>query len=626
VTQKRRALGALARAYGIQLSHRDGRGRLHRPSTDALVAVLRALDAPVDSDPDAPAAAGTQPPPVVVAWDGKVDMSGSDDTATWVLRLEDGTERRWSSRGGEPVDALPLGYHDLDRADGASTRIIAAPRRAPLPSRRAWGVFLPLYALHSERSMGIGDLSDLEALLSWTNKQTGSFVGTLPLYAAFLDDPEGDVNVPPDPSPYAPVSRLFFNETYVDPERTPEFDHCHAARELASSSAFRAGIDDLRRAALVDHVRAYRLKRRMLEMLADVADVTRVRAFSDTEPLVRDYASFRARVETSSDGPSRARAERYHLYAQLVAHEQLAAVASTEADAGLHLDLPLGVHPDGFDVHRFGDAFAQGVSVGAPPDDLAPGGQDWGFPPLHPRRIRADGHSYFAAVVAKAARAASVLRVDHVLGLHRQYWIPDGSTSDDGVYVRYPSDELYAVLALEAHRAQTVVVGEDLGTLPREVRPAMRRHGILSTYVLQFSTRDDDRAPIAAPPSNVLACVNTHDTETFAAFWQGLDDDRRRAIVAFLSSWAELGPDAEATDVLRAVVRYLAASGAPLVQVSLEDLWGEVQPQNVPGTTTDERPNWRRKARLSLEQMTTCSDVAGTLAHVARARERSEAG
>ncbi len=626
-----RALRTLARDNGVQLSYRDIRGELRRASSDALVAVLRALGSPIASAADAPALLAARDTdaqrlePVTVAWDGKPPpLDHGDDACNRILRLEDGTERAYATGAGERLDLgpLPLGYHDLLGPRDERTRIISAPRRAPVLGRRTsrgkrreWGVFLPLHALHSQRSMGVGDLTDLEGLLRWTNKLGGRFVGTLPLYATFLDQERFD------PSPYAPVSRLFYNELYADPERTPEFERNREARELMSSSVFRADIDVLRRATYVDHARVYALKRRVLELLADAADGddARMRAFTTANPLAEDYARFRAGLETGTEKAARADAERYHLYAQLVMHEQLAAVAGAEAEGGLYLDLPLGVHHRGFDVQVFADEFVSGVTVGAPPDDFFAGGQNWGAPPLHPKRSRASGHAYFSAVVAKAMRAASVLRIDHVMGLHRQYWIPTGMPADEGVYVTYPAEELYAIVALEASRHQTTVVGEDLGTVPRGVRTTMRRHGLLSTYVAQFETAADPQAALRPPDGKVLACVNTHDMGPFAAFWAKLDGTQRLALLSFLEP-----DDTDAAGVLRALLRYLASSDAPVVLVNLEDLLGEQEPQNVPGTTTDEQPNWSRRAKNSFEEFATQRNVLDALADVGLLRNRSE--
>lgn len=540
-----KALRELARALGVQLSFRDVRGHLRRATPEALVAVSRALGAEVDDVRDAPAA----------------------------LRAHGAAEDRRAVR----------------------------PRRTRAPAlRRDWGVFLPLYALQTERNLGVGDLTDLEALLGWTDKLGGRVVATLPLFAAFLDEPY-------DPSPYSPVSRLFYNELYVDPERAPEFERSAPARELATSDAVRAEAQRLRAEPLVDHRAAYALKREIIDALAQTFfddGAGRLPAFLDAEPLAADYAAFRGRGDQA--------AERFHLYAQLLAHEQLAATSGAHTGAGLMLDLPLATHPDGFDVHRFADAFVAGVNVGAPPDDFFEGGQDWGARPIHPQR----GAELFAMTVRKLMRTAAAVRIDHVMGLHRQYWIPQGMPADRGVYVRFPAAELYDVLVAEANRTGTTIVGEDLGTVPAAVRATMRRRGLLSTYVLQFRTSD---AGVEPPPRDSAACLNTHDMEPFAAFWDGLPSERRRKVEA------SVGGGGGAQAAAEAALRYLARSDAALVLVNLEDLWGERRPQNEPGTTTVQRPNWQRKAHLAFERFAADPEVLSTLAEIASLREEEAA-
>jgi 4-alpha-glucanotransferase len=550
-----RDLRALAKSYGVQLSFRDATGVVRRASPDALARVVRALGAPLD-------------------------------------RVEDAGEAPAAQREAGPTSN-------------------ATATRAPRPDR-TWGVFLPLYAVQSERGTGVGDLTDLEALMRWTSKHGARVFGTLPLFAAFLDDPF-------EPSPYSPASRLFFNELYVDVERTREFESNADVRELLGSRALRGEIALLRRQRNLDLAAAYRVKRRLLEALAATpsADLdARLASFEQREPLVGRYAEFRSARETRGSvrgAGDRAASERYHRYAQLVVHEQLDAVASSEAGGGLLLDLPLGVHPEGFDIQAFPDAFVHGVSVGAPPDGFFAGGQNWGFPPIHPQR----GIEYFRMVVRKLMRTAAVVRIDHVMGLHRQYWIPDGMAATEGVYVRYPADDLYAIVAEAAAEHGTTVVGEDLGTVGRDVRPMMRKHGFLSTYVAQFSIRDDKRAPVAPPTRDQLACINTHDTATFARFWSDLGAEHQRTLKRFL--------DAGDTDVLGPLLRFLARSDAPVVLVNLEDLWGEMEPQNVPGTSSGEHPNWTRRAARTLEELTTDDRIARTLDDIARFRNGEDA-
>lgn len=704
-------LATLARLYGVQTSYLDVERRRQRARPEVVLAVLRALGAPVATGADVPAAVRervlarwTRPlEPVNVAWEGKAArvvlrrLAADTETRLAVtVVLEQGGTTTWTCAGSElPVigtaevegrryvaqalvvpDGLPLGYHRLHvessggQADGL---LLCAPRRVPAWALGAtregcpWGVFLPLYAVRSARDWGCGDFTDLAALAAWVAEQGGSAVATLPLLATFLDTPF-------EPSPYAPASRLFWNDLFVDPERAPELAHCPAAQRLLASDALRAERAALRAAPLVDYAAVAALKRRVMQPLADAffaegeALPAACRRFVAERPEVEDYAAFRAACEHYGAGwprwPEPARdgrltpadcspaARRYHLYAQWLAHRQLEALA---ADArargvGLYLDLPLGVHPDGYDVWRARAAFVQGVSGGAPPDVFFRGGQDWGFPPLHPERCRADGYAYLRACLRHHLRPASVLRIDHVMGLHRLFWVPHGVPARDGVYVRYPAEELYAVLCLEAQRHGALIVGEDLGTVPRAVRATMERHGLRRLYVAQFELTADPARPLHPVRRGQVASVNTHDLYPFAAFWRaadvadcqalGLLDEAaatrerrwreavRAALECYLADHPEaaggLDGDAESA-ALAAVLGHLAASPAALVLVNLEDLWRETAAQNVPGTWR-ERPNWRRKARYSLEELSRLADVAALLGWVragrAAARDR----
>ena len=621
--------------------------------------------------------------PVVVAWEGiggEVEVRTPASAASRLeveLTLEDG--RAWpvlpgSDRAGSrrrtefdgtpfvrrtlPLTGLPLGYHRLDIRSGsvhASAVVISAPDTCATVPGRTWGAFLPLYAVRSGRNWGCGDFSDVAELLSWVEAMGGVTLGCLPVLATFLDEPF-------DPSPYSPVSRLFWNELFVDVERVPEMAASPESRELVASPRFRKEIGGARRTRLVDYTRVARLKREVLEVLSrsffDHHIDGRRKAFDEfvrERPELRSYATFRAASERYRAGwqewPSASRegripvreidphAVRYHQYVQFLAEEQLrAATHRGQPGRGLYVDLPLGVNPGGYDTWRFRTAFAQGVRAGAPPDVFFAEGQDWGFPPMHPERARDDGHAYFRATLSNVLRHAGMLRLDHVMGFHRMYWIPGGLDATAGVYVHSRPEELYAILALESRRAGVPIVGEDLGTVPPYVRPAMARHGLLRSYVLQLEPLM--RGGVHRPRPGSLASLNTHDMPPFRAFWEGLDiEDRlarglidspapraereerarqRRVLAeALREAGVRTGRDARSATV--AGLRYLGESPANVVVVNLEDLWGETEPQNRPGTGP-EQPNWRRKAAKTTAQIRSDPGVTGTLEEVDRLR------
>jgi 4-alpha-glucanotransferase len=317
-------------------------------------------------------------------------------------------------------------------------------------------------------------------------------------------------------------------------------------------------------------------------------------------------------------------------------HGQLRSLAEKAgiSGPGLYLDLPLGVHSDSYDVWRERASFAVGVSGGAPPDTFFTKGQEWGFPPLQPEAIRADGYAYLRRCLHHHMQYAGLLRIDHVMGLHRLYWVPQGLGPLHGVYVRYPAEELYAVYCLESVRHQTILVGEDLGTVPDSVRPAMARHDVHRLYVGQFELRNDPNQPIMPPAPGAVASMNTHDLPTFAAFWRCLDledgrnlglyDDgvvrheayRRRQQLGLLLEWLRrvglLQGNSDEANVLRACLCFLAGGPASAVMVSAEDLWQATDPQNVPGTWR-ERPNWQRRAAVALEHFDEMPELVATL-------------
>lgn len=604
------------------MSFRDHQGRARRASRDAVVAVLRGLGAQMERATDAPSALAARRnefeqmlvPTVLVAWDGNATLvHRAARPLDCRLVHEDGSECGWIQPPEAAIElrSLPPGRHNLyTQIDGKThlSHVVSAPRRLPAPTR-TWGVFAPIHALRSARSWGTGDLKDLETLVNRASAWGAGAVSTLPLLASFLEDPF-------DPSPYAPASRLFWNELYVEPHASPELERCEAARELLASPGFRDEIERLRSTDLVDYRESFLLKRKVLELLARCffkesserrrGDLDR---FLGRNELADEYARFRSQGSPESHA--------YHLYAQLLADDQMQSLAAHAATRGvrLYLDLPVGAHPASYDVWRFGGAFASGASVGAPPDAFFAGGQDWGFPPLHPVGSGRDGHDYFARSVRHLTQYGGVVRIDHVVGMHRLYWIPQGMDATEGVYVRYPADELYAVLVLEASRNGTTLVGEDLGTVPRGVRTAMRRRGVLRTYVLPLELS----GPVWEPnpvPRDAVASLSTHDTETFATWWSSLDDDQRRALAG--------SADSETSDALRKCLDRITRSRSPLLVVNLEDLWGETRPQNVPGSSGDENPNWRRKMAKTLEEIARDGAMTEALRHVGRSRGVTE--
>jgi len=698
-----RLLHNLAQLYGIQTAYYAVSHRRKQASPEALLAALKVLGAPVAGLQYVPSAWRErrqeiwQCPlqPVIIAWKGKLPSievrlpyREADTVINCHLKLESGEERQWQWRGGEGEllaaddvegtkyvvkqmslpDGLPLGYHRLTvelRGKQEESLVISAPMKAYSPptglGNRQWGVFIPLYALHTQRSWGAGDFSDLIELTEWAGDMGGQVIATLPLLPTFVDRIF-------EPSPYLPVSRLLWNEFFLDITRVPELRDRPSVQALLVSAPLQDEIGVLRNSALVDYLRLMALKRKALEELSfyffgeESRRQENLRQFTEANPIVEDYARFRAASEKLGicwrswpqllregvlrEGDYDENNRRYHLYVQWLAHQQMADVSERARGKGLqlYLDLPVGVHPDGYDVWRERDVFILDASAGAPPDAIFMKGQNWGFPPLHPQKIREQGYRYVITCLRHHLQHAGILRIDHVMGLHRLFCIPNGIEARHGVYLRYHAEELYAILALESHRSKAVVVGEDLGTVPFYVRPAMKRHGLHSMYVVQYKLASDRRKGFPSPPTSSVASLNTHDMPPFAAFWEGLDiedrlkislldksgakrakkslRDMKNALLGFLRREGWLSQSEEDTlAVLKACLSFLAASPARVLLINLEDLWQEIQPQNVPSTRT-EYPNWQRKARYSLEQFCQVPEVADTLQNVNKLRKQ----
>lgn len=705
-------LEQLAQLCGVQTAYEDVRKRKKRASADSVLAVLRLLGIEIDSEKDATRALKQHRQmllqqalePVTVAWVGDscpVTLTLPTNAANGIVRYQIQLENQSPPIIGEvdldraalkksphgpyvslllrlPAD-LVVGYHRLRVETSAGvfeSLVIAAPKTAYSSgdqTSREWGCFLPLYAMRSRRNWGAGDFTDLETLSHWTSELGGTVVGTLPLLAAFLAKPC-------DPSPYAPASRLAWNEFYIDVTRTPEFSTCPAARELAESPDFIKQVEELRQLEHVGYRRLMALKRRVLELLAQSffdkpahGRFDRFERFLREQPHIEEYARFRAAHERLqlpwqqwpqpqrdgelSDADCDRQAMLYHQYVQWIATEQLEQVAATSGE-GLYLDLPLGVRPDGFDVWKWRDVYAIEARAGSPPDAVWTNGQDWGFPPLHPQAIRHQGYRHVRDYLEHHLRHSRLLRIDHVMQLHRLYWIPQGLRADQGVYVRYRAEEFYALLSLESHRCRTTLIGENLGTVPPEVDEAMQRHNVRPMYIVQYEVAEEQLVPDSASdgpskagiraaesttvalrkvPPSALAALNTHDMPMFAAWWRGLDiglraqlgllsdeeadaereslESRKQGLTAWLRGQSFLNGTSAAPDegeLLRSLLKFLSSSPAGAVIVNLEDLWLETAPQNIPGTG-EEMLNWRRKAGRDFEDFSRQPDVLAAL-------------
>jgi 4-alpha-glucanotransferase len=619
-----------AEARGIATSFTDAAGRRYVVSEATLEAVLEAMG---------PAPAPSAWPPVVVARTGRQVTWRPPEGEPATLVLETGQERPLPA---ELPGDLPPGWHRVQGRTGATT-LVVAPGRCHLPAElegggRAWGWAAQLYAVRSRASWGIGDLGDLAGLLAATAPLGAGFALLNPLHAA----------MPTEPSPYNPSSRVFRNPLYLNVEDVPELaglDPRDRARVEALARAGQTLLDKDR----IDRPAVYRLKDEALRLAQAALGRAPGRrdglaAYRAATPNLERFATFCAlqhvhgqdwrtwpaayrhpgRPEVGAFGEQHHLEVAYHAWLQWLLDEQLAAVRPGWGQLGVVNDLAIGFAPDGFDAWSFQDELAAGMSVGAPPDPLGPRGQDWGLPAFVPDRLTAGGYAPFAQTIRAGMAHAAGLRIDHVMGLFRLFWIPEGAEPAQGTYVRYPADDLLGVLALESAAAQALVVGEDLGTVEPGVRERLAAEGVLSYRLAWFEHGPDDgRRRAADYPRLALAATTTHDLPTVAGFFSGTDIDhlydigvatpggpeqadqeaQRESLCRLLEDEGLLAPDERSVPaIVAALYGFLARTPSMLVAATLEDAVEAHDRPNVPGTI-DQRPNWSLPLPVPLDDL-----------------------
>ena len=641
--------------------------------------------------------------------------AAADGRHSWRLTLESGAVRQgeFQPRELEPLgsrvvsgkphikaafdwrEPLPQGYHrfTLQAPDGATatTSLIVAPARCYLPpglrdGGRTWGPAVQLYSLRSSRNWGMGDYTDLATVVEQWGRRGAGIVGVNPLHALYPHNP-------PHASPYSPSSRLFLNVLYLDVEAIADLRECGEARDMMRAAPFRVGLEGARSSDLVDYRAVASLKYPVLERLfahfrsrhLAIHDA-RARAFREFQAAggsaLRQHALFEALQQRFHDAdpqvhgfqawpegfrdprsPEVARyadthAERveFYEYLQWQADLQLGRAAALAGEAGmevgLYADVAISIDGAGAEAWSRQDCYVLGATLGAPPDEINLRGQNWGLPPLHPERLRATGYAPFIATLRAAMRHAGAVRIDHILGLARQFWIPRGAEAAAGAYVQFPFEDLLGVLALESHRNRCAVIGEDLGTVPDEVRAGLARRGVLSYRLLYFE-RDADgnyRAP-GEYPADALVSATTHDLPTLAGYWKGHDLELRRQLNLYPSDAVReaqvtaraqdrarleralqreglhpdsLPPEELSSEAARAVQLYLARTPARILIVQIEDVLGESDQPNLPGTT-DEHPNWKRKLPVALERIPQDPRFLPLTEALSRARPRTRA-
>jgi 4-alpha-glucanotransferase len=584
------------RDWGVQTHYDDASGSLRAVPQATLRRVLHALEA------------NGSPPPadtLSVAPGTGARVEGAVEILT-----EDG--RTVACDGAVPAD-LPEGYHHIVDRLGRAKQLIVSPRRCTLPGRaRSFGFAVQLYAARSRRSWGIGDLGDLHALAAWSEALGASLLLLNPLHAPVTAA---------GPSPYSAGSRRYRNPLYLDIDQVPGIDRVET--EVAS---LRADIRRLNDDRLIHRDRVHRMKRSVLEALWEqVGDVPELDGFIAADPGVVEYATFCSMAEEYGESwrawpegvrhphaagvhrfrRDHARRIRFHVWLQWLLEVQLARASQR---IGLVHDLAVGFDPEGAEAWEWQDVVVDDFELGAPPDTFNARGQRWGLAPLDPWRVQAAEYAPVIQTLRAAFRSAAGVRLDHVMGLFRLFWIPRDAPADDGAYVSYPSDVLLDILALESSRARAFVVGEDLGLVAPGVRETLTARDVLLYRLLWF-----DQDP-AGYPVKSLCGVTTHDLPTVVGMWYGADVASQEriglqpntamyaAIQRRIAEAASLDERASRRDVVQAVYRLLRAAPSQVRTATLDDMALAAERPNIPGTV-DTWPNWSLALPQPLEEI-----------------------
>ena len=628
-----------------------------------------------------------------------VKLEGAGDTRSGEVRAWELPERGSHQQDGKwyvlrdlplPVD-LPLGYHqlevDLEFAGRESCPLIVTPDKCREPEdlaggARLWGVAVQLYALRSENNWGIGDFTDLAELLRLAAAAGAGFIGLSPVHALFPSDPTLF-------SPYSASSRHALNIMFIDVASVLEVQGSRRAQAIMADPGFRARLRQVRATSQVDYSAVASLKMTVLraaferfrtEHLArHTARAAACRAFQrERGEVMRLHTLFDAidghlrRHHGTGAGwhnwPEEYRAPGgeavrrfsqehadevdFHAYLQWIAAEQLGAVRQLARElklsVGLYGDYAVGVNASGSETWSDQSLYCTGAAIGAPPDPIGLGGQEWGIPPQDPRQLRRTAYAPFVALVRASMRNCGALRLDHVMALFRQWWVPRGFKSADGAYVHYPLEDLLGIVALESHRNQCLIVGEDLGVVPDEIRRALPQFGVYHYKVVLFEQKDGAFVAPASYVRHALAVVTTHDLPTLHGWWSGHDIELWEKLGAYGDTAAgeraraerqaererlmralvleKLWPDEPAgvpeysAGLARAVHAYLAKSPTALVTVQIEDLIGMLEPVNVPGTSS-EYSNWTRRVTLPAREIFERPDVRELCATMVASRK-----
>ena len=640
-----------------------------------------------------------------------VSVPSSVNSLTWRIKLEDGT-----SLSGDidlaslsvveskdvagvlyhhikiPLPQLPLGYHTLHiEHDTASDTcsLICAPKTCFSPqeasAEKLWGYAAQLYSLKSEQNWGMGDFGDLQTLVEQSANQQASAIGLNPLHPLYYNNPAHR-------SPYSPTSRCFLNTMYIDVKQIPNFDTCQIAQKTVTSHAFKERVKQAKETEQIDYQAVSALKFEIVELLyRDFTEnnqpIEIIEEFSrfkinGGKDLLR-LATYEALYEhfrktdfhafgwskwpTDYQSPDSSAVKDfqqqhatridYFCYLQWLAHRQLKQIAHNAKAAGmpvgLYLDLAVGCDGSGVDVWSDKEVYVAGASVGAPPDAMNVLGQDWGLTPINPVALQKQGFMPLVKALRSNMQYAGALRIDHILGLMRQYWVAPGMAADQGVYISFPFEDILRIIALESRRNNCIVIGEDLGTVPDGFGEIMAAAGLLSYKVLYFEKWESGfyKRPELYPAQSMVT-VSTHDLPTLTGWWTGRDlhwrqtlnlypneqmgqDERdgrtkeRELLLAALQDVEVLSqsdaPNQVPATMNRAltvaVQKFLAQANSHIQLIPLEDAL-EIQEQvNIPGTV-DQHPNWKQKLPINIEQFNNIDSVKDLVKAMQQVRPR----
>ena len=621
------------------------------------------------------------------------EMSGEAHASSLQEHERRELDGRWQTRRELPLPGgLPHGYHSLrlslESGAIADSALVVAPGQCFEPQvlrdgARLWGVAVQLYTLRSPQNWGIGDFADLATVVRGCAGQGAAFIGLNPLHALFPGNPWQF-------SPYSASSRHFLNVMYIAVEQVDEYARCEAAQTHVTSPGFQAELARLRDTTVVDYPGVAQAKLPVLRMLhaqfrreraagvtarserfasfvAERGEALRQHALHDAlDEVMRREDSQRwgwpvwpeayrnpTHADVQAFAAKHAELVEFYAWLQWLADVQLGAAQRLARELGMPIglygDYAVGVNPSGAETWSDQALYRMGAGVGAPPDALALKGQDWGIPPQDPNVLLAEQYRPFRNLIAANMRHFGSLRLDHVMALFRQWWVPAGLGSTDGGYVHYPLDDLMSVLALESERHSCLVVGEDLGTVPPEMSHAMGERAVYSYRVLLFEKRADGSfIPPRDYPRRAIATITTHDLPTLLGYWSASDVELRRRLSLYPSEEMRLqvldervrdryallaalgaeglavtdcdGSEASYSAALsRAVHVFLARTNAALVVLQAEDLLGMADPVNVPGTHED-HANWQRKMTTDTRAMFELEAVRTMLRDVHSAR------